>query len=55
MSDDAAERPVRAVLHEVVEGLEADNGAGRLTNDQQALYGLARKLLEHLQGQRALR
>ena len=38
--------PYESVLHEVVDELEADNGAGRLSNDQQMLYSLARRLLD---------
>jgi hypothetical protein len=38
--------PFEAVVHEVVERLEPDAGDGRLSNDQQALYNLARKLLD---------
>ncbi len=38
--------PYEQVVREVVEGLEADNGAGLLSSDQQSLYGLARKLLD---------
>jgi len=38
--------PFEVVVHEVVERLEPDAGDGRLNTDQQALYTLARKLLD---------
>lgn len=38
--------PFESVVHDVVERLEPDAGDGRLSNDQQALYSLARKLLD---------
>ncbi len=38
--------PYESLLREVVESLEADAGAGRLSNDQQALYEISRALLE---------
>jgi hypothetical protein len=38
--------PFESVVHDVVERLEPNAGDGRLSSDQQALYGLSRKLLD---------
>lgn len=42
--------PYESVLREVVENLEADAGAGRLSNEQQALYDIARALVDAFKG-----
>ncbi len=38
--------PYESLLREVVENLEADAGGGRLVSDQQALYDIARELVD---------
>jgi hypothetical protein len=38
--------PYESVLREIVEALEADSGAGRLTTEEQALYEIARSLTD---------
>ena len=45
--------PYESVLRDLVESLEADAGAGRLSNEQTALYDIARALADAFQGKRA--
>ena len=42
--------PYEAVLRDLVDSLEADAGAGRLSNEQQSLYDIARGLAEAFHG-----
>ncbi len=42
--------PYESVVHELVERLEPDAGAGRLSNEQQALYDIARALADAFTG-----
>jgi hypothetical protein len=41
--------PYESVLRDLVDGLEADAGAGRLTSEQTALYNIARSLTDAFQ------
>ena len=42
--------PYELVLRDLVEGLEADAGAGRLSNEQQGLYDISRALADAFHG-----
>ena len=42
--------PYEAVLRDLTDSLEADAGAGRLSNEQQSLYDIARGLAEAFHG-----